>query len=190
MSFGRTRQTNGQTCLGALVRPSLLVVSGPGKQHLDVVPASAQLLTPNRRFWHRLHLNTYNDFAQLLLPRSLLRNKLTRRICMTITLFFMTGLVHQLTTLEIHPRCGGDWADIKFFLANAFAVLFESAVLQLVSYHRNPTTHQKQLNKTANNRRWTTIVQTAGYLWVVTFFVWLVPKCYYGRLRCESGQAT
>lgn len=145
-----------------------------------------------QRFWHRLHLSGYSDYAKLMinmLPSCVTRNILVRKVLMTFLLFFMSGLIHQLTTWQLDSDCS-DYADIRFFCMNAVAVILESVVLQRVSLgqatqdaKRRDGRHESLLRSTQ-----VTLVRLVGYTWVVTFFVWAVPKVYYPRVYCMLNQ--
>ena len=141
------------------------------------------------RFWHRLHLSSYSEYANFMLPRCMLRNTVIKRLLMTFSLFLISGLVHQVTSRQLYPDCP-DYADMKFFWTNAVAVSLESVLLRLAP--RRPPSEDGQRREARRSRvqrlLGVALVRFVGYVWVVSFFVWTIPKSYYPRVHCTVNR--
>lgn len=139
------------------------------------------------RFWHRLVLSGYSDFANLflaILPSFLTRNVKTRKVMTTFLLFLMSGLVHNLTSWQLNSSCR-DYADLQFFCLNALGVILESFLAQLSTSSRlfRQERHETGRSSVLHSLR-AAVARLLGYVWVTTFFVWAVPRLYYQRLHC------
>ena len=124
-----------------------------------------------------------------MFPRCMTRNRAIEKVLMTFLLFLISGLVHQLTNSQLNPECR-DYADILFFGINAVAVITESALLPLRPREQLSRNHKQR----ETGRRHTlqivqvVLVRCLGYIWVVSFFIWVVPKLYYPRVYCTVSQ--
>ncbi|KAK5049497.1 hypothetical protein LTR84_004426 [Exophiala bonariae] len=132
--------------------------------------------------WHRLHLSGYSDVSNYLiamLPRSVSRNAVIKRLFVTFSLFLISALIHQLTEWQLHSTYG-DYADLRFFSMNAVGVSLEYALLRCT---RTSATSEGGNLRIAGRREklQVALVRVIGYVWVVGFFVWAIPKCYYQR---------
>ena len=138
-----------------------------------------------RRFWHRIHLSGYSDYARLMLPRYILRNAVTKRVLMTFSLFLISGTVHQLTSWQLNPGCG-DYADLQFFCMNAAAVSLEFALLQVISTSQPSEVDRRRGAERSHPQRRlrAALAHLVGYTWVISFFVWTIPRIYYPRIYC------
>ncbi len=150
------------------------------------------------RFWHRVHLSGYSDYAFCLmkmLPSCMLRNAVTKRVFMAFLLFLISGLIHQFTSWQLNPGWS-DYADLQFFCMNAVAVTLESALLALLrrtSPWNQSSEDGKHLRPEARRSHaqrllWGGLVRLVGYTWVMSFFVWAIPKCYYPRVYGTVNQ--
>lgn len=142
-----------------------------------------------RRFWHRLHLSGYSDFAHLIIPRFMQRHAVTKRVLVTFSLFLISGAIHQLTSWQLNPGCG-DYADLQFFCMNAAAVISESALLHVTS-PRQPSEvgqHRQTERSHPQGPLFAILAHLVGYTWIVGFFVWIIPKLYYPRVYCILTQ--
>lgn len=142
------------------------------------------------RFWHRVHLSGYSEYANLLidmLPCRLIPGPAIRKVFMIFLLFVMSGLSHHFASLQLkNPRCTG-YADIQFFCMNGIAVILESAILQVGSPRkasRDRSNHGGEIR--APRRLPLALVRYVGHLWVIGFFVWTTPKLYYSRVYCTA----
>ena len=109
-------------------------------------------------------------------------------------MFLISGIIHQVTAWKLDPVCGNsNWADMKFFAINAAAVCWESTVFQLVARLRQERTKGTNLRTTGRTKeskedkqqvRPGRLLRLLGYVWVMSFFVWVLPKCYYQRVYC------
>ncbi len=110
--------------------------------------------------------------------------------------FLFSGIVHALVSRQLGDRCAYT-TDIWFYVANFIAVFLEGAVLK---YSRGrgdvkPSAQQEQgkskyemasdeqgpkQSKEQPSLLWRCI----GYLWVLAFFFWAVPKFYYPKIQC------
>lgn len=108
---------------------------------------------------------------------------------MTFLLFFISGCIHQATTRQLNSGCS-DYADVQFFCLNAVAVMLESALLGVVSLSsatQKGKSHGTSKDQVLGLAR-AVLLRLVGYMWVVSFFVWVVPKIYYPRVYCMIKQ--
>lgn len=104
-------------------------------------------------------------------------------------MFFISGLIHQLTSWRLNPGCS-DYADLQFFCMNAVAVSLESALLRSIypsqssesgKRHETSGSHTQKILRCA-------LMRLVGYTWVMSFFVWAIPRFYYLRVYCTVDQ--
>jgi hypothetical protein len=110
---------------------------------------------------------------------------------MTFLFFLMSGIIHQLTSLQLDPGCT-DLGDLQFFAMNAAAVCLEYAV-RCIFAPRQPCKASKadRVDKAAALAELPTLLpRCLGYLWVIGFFAWASPKCYYQRVHCMVAHKT
>jgi hypothetical protein len=105
---------------------------------------------------------------------------------MTFSLFLISGLIHQFTTWQLNPDWS-DYADLQFFCMNAVAVVLESTLLTLLrrtSPSKSSENDKGQEGRRSQAQRLLRIgfSRLLGYTWVISFFVWAIPKCYYPRV--------
>lgn len=143
-------------------------------------------------FWHRIHLSSYSDYANLVvdnLPSFLIRGPLCKKLYLTFMIFLFSGMVHQITSWQLHPDCK-DYADIYFYCVNAAIVLLESGVSSLVSSPKTSsceyTGEQDRQHHVPSGWRQLKIciARTLGYIWVFAIFFLVIPKFYYPRIHC------
>ena len=108
---------------------------------------------------------------------------------MIFAIFLFSGLIHQITSLQLHPQCI-DFSDLQFFSLNAVAVCFEAGVMQIVSsWGRIRRSQSAGAGKHVLPSKGPHIVlRCIGYAWVVAFFAWASAKCYYQRVHCMFAQ--
>ncbi|KAK5094321.1 hypothetical protein LTR70_004214 [Exophiala xenobiotica] len=163
------------------------------------------------RFWHRGHVSAYVDFTQLLinlLPRKLRNNKRFTTTIRHFLFFLFSGIVHSLVSWQMGDHCAYE-TDIWFYLTNFAAVSIEGVVLSHFgkSDRREPSTEQgteketekeKQKEKgntdsgkrgrRPNSKQVALMWRCIGYIWVLAFFFWSVPKFSYPKLQCAMEE--
>jgi hypothetical protein len=85
--------------------------------------------------------------------------------------------------LRWHPECSWDVADFRFFGLHAAAVVAESTVLHVFSRLSNGGP-KKAVSVSWRVRLGRLLVRLMGCFWVTTFWVWVTPNAYYGRVHC------
>jgi hypothetical protein len=116
----------------------------------------------------------------------MLRNRVVKRGLKTFSLFLTSGLIHQFTTWQLNQDWS-DCADLQFFSMNAVAVILESTLLTLLrstSPSQSSENDKGQEGRRSQAQRLLRIgfIHLLGYTWVMSFFVWALPKCYYPRV--------
>ena len=108
---------------------------------------------------------------------------------MTCSLFLVSGAIHQVTSWQLNSGCA-DFADVYFFCTNAAAVIVESALLQVIRPRQSSAVGgRREAERSHPSRPLRNILaRLVGYVWVVSFFVWAIPKFYYPRIYCMVNQ--
>lgn len=127
------------------------------------------------RFWHHMVVPTYcchfRAFAQTVLgiePSPAL---------MAFGVFAISGASHAFSSWRGGDRCG--WSDdIWFYLLN-FAVAAGEVLMEKRWRALNVRPLRSQSVAVSIVRR------VLGYLWVLVFFVWIVPKWQYPKFYCD-----
>jgi hypothetical protein len=121
-----------------------------------------------------------------MLPRFVSRNAVVKRLLVTFSLFLISALIHQLTDWHLHSTYS-DYADLRFFAMNAVAVSLEYAFLRCICTSRK--SDDGKLRMIGNRQKllvaW---IRVMGYVWVMSFFVWVIPNCYYQRVYHAAVQ--
>ena len=133
------------------------------------------------KFWHRLAYRPYLAYAQICADKllKLPRNSRVRRMVVIFTIFLFSGVTHTLVAYQLGDRCGKT-RDILFFIANFLAGALEMVVwegVQLLATRHRLSKHFKHPAALLLQRLF-------GYIWVWTFFAWVVPKWHYAKVYC------
>ena len=125
------------------------------------------------KFWHRLVYRTYTAFGAVLCEKVLRLSSRSffGRIVVHFLVFFLSGVVHALVTLQLGFTCGY-WEDIAWFALNFAALLTEEGVQWLFSMLLTGPNGHRALGK------------AVGFLWVFTFLFWSLPKSQYPKMHC------
>ena len=126
-------------------------------------------------FWHRLAYRPYQAYAALLSQRclGLCRHSPTDLLFTNFTIFFISGLSHALVARQLGMRCGA-WQEVAWYCLNFLFIVFEE-IMQKVYRLLMPTT--------AIFAR--PALRMIGYVWVLGFLCWSLPKVKYPQLYCS-----
>lgn len=138
------------------------------------------------KFWHRLVVRPYSNYAELL-SRRVLRLRpggAADKLLIIFMVFFISGAAHAIVALQLGDRCG--WMrDIWWYCANFGAGALETvAVRQLRALARVIGQERRLLQLSGGV--WGKAI---GYVWVYAFFFWSVPKWKYPKLYCRVQDA-
>jgi hypothetical protein len=126
------------------------------------------------KFWHRLVYRSYTNCGTFLSWNvlGLDRKSIFGKLVINSTVFFLSGVVHALVTLQLGYSCGY-WEDLHWFCLN-FAAIFAESVVQGVLC--------EVLGEGARSRM---MKKTLGYVWVFGFLFWSLPKSQFPKMRCS-----
>ena len=115
------------------------------------------------KFWHRSAFRAYIGYGNLIAEKALRlrRGTLAHRICAEFTVFFVSGVMHAMTTRMLGFR-GGYWEDVAWFCMNFAAILVETAV--------------QAVWKGVFGRAGASVGKVGGAVWLFAFFFWSLPK--------------
>ena len=125
------------------------------------------------KFWHRLVQRSYVAHGSVI-SRKILRlphGSVADRICVSISVFLTSGVVHAFITVQHGFKCGY-WEDLGFFMMSYAALLGEEGVQRATS----------QVFGTTWQKGWT--CRVLGYTWVFGFLFWVLPKHQYAKVLC------
>jgi hypothetical protein len=126
------------------------------------------------KFWHRLVYRSYTNCG-IILSRDILgleRKSVFGKLVISFTVFFLSGVVHMLVTLQLGCSCGY-WEDLYWFFLNFAAILAESVVQGVFSKVLGTGGRSRMTNK------------ALGYVWVFGFLFWSLPKSHFPKMRCS-----
>lgn len=128
------------------------------------------------KFWHRLVQRSYGAYGSLL-SQKILRlppGSFTDRVWVNFPVFFISGMVHALITLQLGFKCGY-WEDLAFFVMCNAALLVEEGVQRAASW--------------ALGEYWQSgwICRVLGYAWVFEFLFLVLPKHQYPKVLCAPA---
>jgi len=128
------------------------------------------------KFWHRIVYRPYTAYGALITQGVLKipRHSPVNRVLVNFLVFFFSGIVHALVTLQLGFRCG-IWQDIAWFCANFVGIMVEDGVQSAV------------LKAFKVRGRYQFYFRMIGYMWVFGFFFWSVPKWQYPKVYCGKG---
>lgn len=129
------------------------------------------------KFWHRGAVRPLASVSRAIASR-LLGSKLSRRydgqVC-AFGIFAISGIYHSACSWVLGDRCG--WKDeLWFFLMNFLVCATE----RLLLCYGKLASQKLGLAWTPS----TVVRRTLGYVWVVCFLCWLVPKWQYPKVNC------
>ena len=125
------------------------------------------------KFWHRLVQRSYVAHGSVI-SRKILRlppGSVADRICVSVSVFLTSGVVHAFITVQHGFKCGY-WEDLGFFMMSHAALLGEDGVQRATS----------QAFGTTWQKGWT--CRVLGYTWVFGFLFWVLPKHQYAKVLC------
>lgn len=106
------------------------------------------------------------------------------RKAFTINLIFsFSGLFHLLTDLQLGRICDIT-ADLKFYVVNAAAMVFEGLVVQLLRMLRQSRATSTRAPRLAVGSPGALAARIVGHMWVAGFLCWATPKFYYPKMYC------
>ncbi|KEQ92571.1 hypothetical protein AUEXF2481DRAFT_423649 [Aureobasidium subglaciale EXF-2481] len=128
------------------------------------------------RFWHRLAYRQYTNVGKVF-SRHLLGVKascLVEKLLVAACVFLISGLAHSLVSW-----CAGDkklyMLDAYFFVAN-----FVGHVLEVIASQLAKCFLGNKIFKNMNGD-WKACRKCLGFVWVILFFFWIVPRWQYPR---------
>ena len=125
------------------------------------------------KFWHRLVQRSYGAHGSVI-SRKILRlptGSVADRICVNLSIFLTSGVVHAFITVQHGFKCGY-WEDLGFFIMSYAALLGEEGAQRATS----------QAFGTTWQKGWT--CRVLGYTWVFGFLFWVLPKHQYAKVLC------
>ena len=125
------------------------------------------------KFWHRLVQRSYGAHGSVI-SQKILRlpsGSVADRICVNISIFLTSGVVHAFITAQHGFKCGY-WEDLGFFMISYAALLGEEGAQRATS----------QAFGTTWQKGWT--CRVLGYTWVFGFLFWVLPKHQYAKVLC------
>ncbi|KAI5271052.1 hypothetical protein E4T47_05628 [Aureobasidium subglaciale] len=128
------------------------------------------------RFWHRLAYRQYTNVGKVFSRRLLgvKASSLVDKLLIAACVFLISGLAHSLVSW-----CAGDkklyMLDAFFFVANFVGCALEVLVSQSIKCFLG--------NKMLKNMHgdWKACRKCLGFVWVLCFFFWVVPRWQYPR---------
>ena len=86
------------------------------------------------KFWHRLVQRSYGAYGSLLSQKMLTSppGSSADRICVNISVFLISGIVHASITVQLGFKCGY-WEDLAFFVMCYAALLVEESAQRAAS---------------------------------------------------------
>ena len=132
------------------------------------------------RFWHSLVHRMLSGYASFVLCEVLLiREKTTfSHLSHNFLVFLISGAYHGIVYRYSTPQCH-DTVAINYYLMQPLGLLIETVV---------QTAWQKWRRKLAFRETLAELISTRllGYIWVFTWFFWLVPEFAFAHYRCED----
>lgn len=135
------------------------------------------------RFWHRLVYRSYGHWgrfvAQQLLGSRRRQPGSAEKWCIALVVFCLSGVLHAVVTkwalrLEVDL---GPMGDVGWYWMNFAAGALERTVFGLVRGLWGPQLDRWEARVPGLQRVW----QGLGFVWVLAFFCWSVPKKEYAR---------
>lgn len=129
------------------------------------------------RFWHRLVYRSYGAYARIFSHEvlGLKKGSALDRAVRNGVVFFLSGCVHAAVTWRLGFSCGY-WEDMWWFMANFLGMYSEEAFFAAVTTWLGEDVWSRPAVK-----KWGKVV---GYLWVLAWFWWSLPKTMYPKMRC------
>lgn len=135
------------------------------------------------RFWHRLIYRSYGHWGRFVAQRLLGSRRRqpgnAEKWCIALAVFFLSGVLHAVVTKwALHLEVDlGPMGDVGWYCMNFAAGALERAVLGLVRGLFGPQLDRWETRVPGLQRMW----QGLGFVWVLAFFCWSVPKKEYAR---------
>lgn len=130
------------------------------------------------RFWHLLIYRSFNHAAASLSKLLGIRMPQARYLNNAMV-FVLSGLMHALVDWKMTETSGcGCWGMAVWFWLQIFGIMIEEAV------QKTWVLIEKQFLTSRQILRLSSLKRTVGYLWVLCWLFWSVPKGLYSQIYC------
>lgn len=138
------------------------------------------------RFWQRLVYMPYKNYG-LFIARRVLRlqeGSIWEKVVVLTSVFLLSGTVHSLVAWQ-NGRCEF-WRDTAWFLMNSIAATVETVVENCWKAYTGKRKGLLEWDRIMN--RWGAY-KVIGFVWILGFFFWSVPKWEYGKIYCAAASS-
>lgn len=134
------------------------------------------------RFWHRLAVRPYKNYARLAFRGLGLKpGTPASKTVIAFTIFLLSGVSHAAASWLTGSR---DWLDVQWFLLNFLGCSAEMLVLSTVRFLAARAGCTRDLRTV--EKSW--FGYALGYAWVFAFFFWSVPLLAWPRQYAELAR--